>query len=299
MDQYFSGRTHIRTSYLCESDPTLIENKVFSNERVDDKWKKSHLRINNSTFAKMGFKGSVFTQCDLKFCTFIDCYFRQAMFTLVDFTSCVFINCSFDKAEFNGCDFKYASFTNCFIPYSEMKKNLPVWGNVCSELCRNLSLQCLALGSVQNYRDYLFEERASDEKHAFRKLFHSSSDPHYQSYNFLDGLTGLLTFIRSRLSRFIWGYGEQICAVIRSMLLVIFLFACIFYICRDQIIFEGCSYTAFLSAFYLSACNFFSFVGSGVFQTAPLQLLGLSEYILGVILIGFLVAALFRQINKR
>lgn len=85
MEQYFSGRTRTPIEDITKlvKQQENVENKIFSNERVDETWIKSHLRIFNSTFAKMGFRKSQFKQCDLSFCVFIDCYFKKALFDQV------------------------------------------------------------------------------------------------------------------------------------------------------------------------------------------------------------------------
>ncbi len=299
MLQYFSGRTEIKVSDISENLDQQIEDKIFSNERVDTDWDKSHIKVFNSTFAKMGFRGSQFKQCDLSFCIFIDCYFKKAIFDQVRFISCVFINCNFDMATFSNCDFRYATFENCFIPYVQMKNNLPhKEENLCADLCRNLSLQCLKLGEVDDYKLYLFEERAAGETHSIRKLFHESNS-YYSKYSFIEGIGGLFDFIRSKISKYLWGYGERMASLLRCMIIVILFYGYIFYINATHIVFENVISHTIVAAIYLSACNFFSFSGSDVFRTQLLQFVGLSEYIFGVTLMGFFVAALFRQINRR
>ena len=90
MQQYFVGRNNMSVSDIDTEINTHVENVIFSNERVDSAWNKSHLRITNSTFAKMGFKTSTFKQCDFSFCVFVDCYFKKAFFEQINFTSCIF-----------------------------------------------------------------------------------------------------------------------------------------------------------------------------------------------------------------
>ena len=162
MQQYFVGRTEIKVSDITAETTNKIEDRIFANERVDSSWDKSHLRVFNSTFAKMGFRDSKFKQCDLSFCVFIDCYFKKTFFEQAKFISCIFINCNFDMATFLNCDFRYATFEGCFISYNQMKSNLPhSQENLCADICRNLSMQCLNLGAIEDYKAYLFEEKAA------------------------------------------------------------------------------------------------------------------------------------------
>ena len=124
MQQYFVNRTLMQTKDLIISN-CIIEDKIFANERVDKNWKKERLLLNNCTFAKMGFKDAKFNLCDFSFCVFIDCYFKKAEISQTNFKSCIFIRCNFDLQCLIDCNFEYASFDNCFIPYKQMKNNLP------------------------------------------------------------------------------------------------------------------------------------------------------------------------------
>lgn len=298
MEQYFAGRSEQKVSNIVVGN--AHEDMIFVNERVDSTWDKAHLKIYNSTFAKMGFRDSKFKQCDLSFCVFIDCYFKKTFFEQSKFISCIFINCNFDMATFINCDFRYATFENCFISYHQMKNNLPHGQeNLCADICRNLSMQCLNLGAIDDYKLYLFEERASGEIHEIKKLFHESNS-YYSKYSLWEGIEGLLFFIRSKISKFLWGYGERMGALIRNILIVIFLYAIVYFFCGKDIVWNNWGQSSnMVSALYLSACNFFHVSTETLLNTRVLHIVKLSEHIIGLILMGFFGAALFRQINRR
>lgn len=299
MQQYFAGRSEMKVSEIPDDVSLKIENKIFANERIDKNWNKTHLKISNSTFAKMGFRSSKFVQCDLSFCVFIDCYFKSAIFEQTNFLSCVFINCNFDLATVINCDFQYATFDGCFLTYNQMKGNLPHdRENLCADLCRNLSLQCLNLGQIDDYKAYLFEEKAAGETHAIRKLFHKRGK-YYDKYTLLEGLEGLFVFLRSKLSKFLWGYGEKMGLLLRNIIITLLVYAIIYFSNSANIVWNSLISNKFLAALYLSACNFFSVSNSCIVNTSFLQCVELSEHIIGIVLIGFFGAALFRQINRR
>ena len=213
--------------------------------------------------------------------------------------SCIFINCNFDMATFSNCDFSYASFSDCFISYSQMKNNLPRQKeNLCADICRNLSLQCLLKGNIEDYKEYLYEERRAGEIHAIKKLFHKKGT-YYDKYNFIDGVSGFFEFLRSKLSKFLWGYGERIGVLIRNIILVITLYGIVYYRHMKDIVWRDTSSNSIAKVFYLSACNFFSVHGESIAKTIYLHAVEMSEHILGLILMSFFCAALFRQINRR
>lgn len=289
----------MKVAEIEQTSQDRIDDKIFANERADASWDKAHLRVSNSTSAKMGFRDSKFRQCDLSFCVFIDCYFKKTFFDQTKLVGCIFINCNFDMASFVSCDFRYATFNNCFIPYEQIKMNLPHGEeNLCSDICKNLSAQCLKLGEIENYKAFLFEERAAGEVHSIRKLFHSNNS-YYSKYSLWDGINGLFDFLRSKVSKYLWGYGEKMGALLRSIIITILIYGAFFTYQINNISSPTFSYPKWASAIYLSACNFFSVSTDFVLKTESLRIVGLSEHIIGAVLMGFFVAALFRQINRR
>lgn len=299
MEQYFVGRKAMNISDVQTGENKKIENVFFANQRVDKNWNKSHIEINHSTFAKMGFLGSKFEQCDFSFCIFIDCYFKKAVFDQIKFLSCIFINCNFDLATFINCDFRYALFNDCFIKYEQMKKNLPhSEENLCADICRNLSMQCLKLGAIDDYKSYLFEERAAGETHSLRKLFHKGNS-YYSKYTLIEGIEGFFEFLISKLSKLIWGYGEHIGALLRNIVIIIALYGFWYYFHGCGIELVDLSQSSILSSLYLSACTFFSASFDSTAGSYLIQIVKLSERIIGLVLMGFFGAALFRQINRR
>ena len=298
MNHYFVGRALSKLDGILPSQK--VEQVYFANEKIDTKNTLSHLLINNSTFSNMGFKQTIAEQCDFSFCVFIDCYFKRATLNQVKFQSCKFINCNFEGATFIGCDFQYAEFEGCYIPYAAMKDNLPhTRENINGALCRALSIECLNLGAIEDYKLYLFEERNAGEIHAIRKLFHPSESTYYKKYSFFDGLEGLLYFIRSKISKYLWGYGEKMSVLLRNILLVVLIYAIPYSLRIDSIVVQQISSYKYLSALYLSACTFFSADVAVLPLSTFWQMLLLSEHIVGAILVGFFGAALFRQINRR
>lgn len=63
-----------------KADNVCQEGIILANERIDSNWKSENYKIKNSTFAKMGFLKSHFSNDDLRFNVYIDCYFKRAKF---------------------------------------------------------------------------------------------------------------------------------------------------------------------------------------------------------------------------
>ena len=309
MQQYFTNRELNEIIPNEEGKPILNEkydNKTFANQRFDKKWNIEFKIFQNCTFSKMGFLQSQFKNIELRYSIFIDCYFRNAKFEAVDFTGVLFINCNFDSATFVNCIFEYAKFTNCMIEYDILKENLPrARHNLNRDLCRNLCIECLRLGSDKDYRKYYFEEKRASEKYYWKKFYHRSSenDNYYNKYNLWEQIGGFFSFLLSKCNNIIWGYGEKLSRLLMNMLIIVLTFSVIYGFLYNQDITNLATQESngWFGYIYLSLCNFFTFSPSNelVKDTIQYKYLAIIEAGLGVVSMGFFVAALFRYVNRR
>jgi hypothetical protein len=301
MQQYFDRHDPFTVDNIKNASITKFDNKLFANERPDAKFIFENMTITNTTFAKMGFKGSKFTQMNLSFCVFIDCYFRQATFNNVIFNGCIFINCNFEKTIFVCCDFTYAKFKDCYVKFEDMVNNLPTKENLRWNLCKELSIECLHSGDSTEYRKYFFEEKRASEKYYIKKLIHPNNDLYYKKYNWVDGLNGLGNYILSKVNKYLWGYGEKLTRLIVNIILTIVIFSFLFYTQVNKMISLSDKVHAhgFWNSVYISSCNFFT-VSSDYSSSSPIiRFISTAEGAIGIVLMGFFIAALFRFINRR
>lgn len=62
MQQYFENRESIKIEEITSSNLSKVyENIILANERIDKKWNSKNYIINNSTFAKIGFREACFS----------------------------------------------------------------------------------------------------------------------------------------------------------------------------------------------------------------------------------------------
>lgn len=300
MIQYFENKEKIELSPDVKIIDTDYNEKVFINYKWDEKTLQDSV-FNSCTFAEMGFKKSKFTHVNFQHSVFIDCYFKDAKFQFIDFTGVAFINCNFSGATFINCEFQYSAFKDCYIEYNSIKSNLPKSKhNLNRDICRNLGLEALRKGDDKEFRRYYLEEKSASEKYHFSKFYHPKSYYLRQKYGLCDNLIGISSFLLSKLNKYLWGYGEQLSRLIINMLLVVIGFA-IKYVCLD--ITNGVNKKInFFDSIYLSLCNFFTIspVSTYNFSKSTLyNFISVTEAGLGVILMGFFIAAIFRYINRR
>lgn len=297
MIQYILGRnnTNLKNDVI-ESMP--VKDCVFANERLD-KGEFTHLIVNHSTFANMGFRKAKFVQNDFRHCVFIDCYFKDAWFEDVNFTGCKFINCDFGNATIVECDFRYTQFDKCFIKYRILVTNLPSEYNLRRELSRNLTVQSLHLGDTDEYRKYLFDERKASESY-FWETFLKRQDYYKRKYGFWDGIASFGQFITSKINKKLWGYGESIRPLLVIMGSVIVVCSVAFWRFESSFFKDNAlKQLTFPESIYYSINNFFGRGINIIPVGSTVRMLTLVETVSGIILTGFLIAALFRYINRR
>lgn len=296
MQQYFENR--IFKSFLdIKDENSKHENIILANERIDSQWQSENYKINNSTFAKMGFRDAKFSNDDLRFNVFIDCYFKKAKFENVNFTSSIFINCNFDEVTLINCTLDYCKFDGCFIQYKYLSESLSKRPNIRWELCKNLSLECLKLGHEDEYRRYYFAEKEASEQYFWKKFWHKGNEHYYRKYNGIDRLSGLWNYILSRASRLLWGYGEKLTRLVFNIIFVLIIFTVGYYVSIEQVS-EKINMTWGI-AIYMSLSNFFTVTCDYTLEGLTYKVFSVLEGGMGIILMGFFVAALFRYINRR
>jgi hypothetical protein len=276
---------------------------VFAGYRWDAHAKLDNKVFDDCVFSKLGLKKCCFTHTNLNHSVFISCYFKAGMFRCCDFSGAVFIDCTFDDAVFVDCEFQYAKFKDCYIPFAAMESNLPKnRHNQNRDLCRNLGLEALRAGDDENYRKYYFEEKKASEKYYFKKFCHSKTESggyYFHKYNVWDGLSGFCHFLLSKLNRWLWGYGERLLRLLSNMCIVVLVYWIIY---QTMPIKRSGAALQWYDGLYISLANFITISPVAAYElpkTWEYELASVTEAGIGVVLIGFFVAAVFRYINRR
>lgn len=308
MQQYFENKklyNEVYTEDITEK-PTFSQNEytdiVFAGYRWDKKAIIEGVKFDNCVFAKLGLRKSRFSHLNMAHSIFISCYFRGASFDCCDFTGAVFIDCNFDEATFINCVFQYADFKECYIAFNAIKNNLPQkWHNLTRDLCRNLGLEALHAGDDDNFRNYYFEEKKASERYYLKKFYHSQTEDngYYQKYNIWDACSGLFHYLLSKLNKVLWGYGERLRRLIVNMCLVVGVYWVIY---QNMDIQKDGTSLNWYDGLYISLSNFFTMspvANYSFLHPSAYEIASVTEGGIGVILVGFFVAAVFRYINRR
>ena len=178
-----------------------------------------------------------------------------------------------------------------------MLQSLSKRPNIRWELCKNLSLECLKLGHEDEYRKYYFEEKEASEQYYWKKFWHKGSDKYYRKYNAIDQLSGLGNYILSKANKILWGYGEKLIRLIFNVIIVLLIFMLGYYYGIEEVS-KGVQMTWGIAG-YMSLSNFFTVTCEYTPDVFLYKVLSVMEGGIGIVLMGFFVAALFRYINRR
>jgi len=282
---------------LISAGAISIRGHVFEGLSLDDKQFREK-SLQRCRFFRCGFKSAILEDCTFNHSRFSDCYFRKAQLRRVSFVGCEFRDCKFDEAFFDGCHFDNAEFLNCSITYRQMQPSLPIHENVRWRLTRNLRINAQNRGEADESRRFLFAELSASEQYNYRKAF-DWDDPYYgKKYKPLERLSAFWQWLLSKISNFLWGHGEMPAHVVRMSFLVVVLFACLYASegefanlprTNSWLEYLGYSFAALASASY----------GNISASSAATRLLSTLESVLGLVLFGFFVSALYRRISKR
>lgn len=252
------------------------------------------------TFINLGFKEVKFKEVQFFNCIFVGCYFRRAHIINSSFQGCRFIDCEFPRIAINCCNFSYSNFSGCQILFSEIKHSLPSEPNLREDLTRNLTLESLRLGLYQEAKRYKIVRINAHEKH-LKAAFCGDSKWYRDHFDMVARTGAFCEWFLSLINRWLWGYGEKMFSLLRNFALLCIIFPVLFFLCKEELTHETSKAITIKDVFYFSLENVLpAGINSHITATGGLtQLLAGLESFLGVVLIAFFAAYLFRWSIQR
>ena len=300
MQQYFINKK-IFEGNISKASSASVSDALVGNKRYD-KTNIEGVRFELSTFANISFREAKISSSSFQHCVFMDCYFRNAEISTVDFTGTKFINCNFNKTRIRHSEFDYCEFKNSVIPFEELQPNFPPEHNLRRYLCRNLKVECRASGALSQYLKYFYAEMAAVEEHIKNIVFSSAS--YYKKYSFSDKIGAFFKLCELKLSKKAWGYGERLIPVawISLVLAPLFFGICYWFLQGDSgfVVNEEIVRINFPQAVHFSYANLLNLnIGHMLSNSVWIRALEGFEALLRAVLLGVLVAVLYRKIDRR
>ena len=271
--------------------------RTFAGQRLEEEVEDAdykHCTFINIGFKEVKFKNSIFFNC-----IFVGCYFRRAQFKNTSFQGCQFIDCKFPRISISVCDFRYSNFTGCQISFSEIEHSLPSEPNLMEDLSRNLALESLRLGLYQEAKRYKTVRINAHEKH-LKAAFCGNSQWYKDHFDICARICAFLEWLLSLINRRMWGYGEKISTLVLNLILLLFIFPVVFFLCRQELVHLSGKMITIIDIFYFSLENVLpAGVVSGVIATGGIaQLLAGLESFIGVVFTALFAAYIFRSIQR-
>lgn len=189
--------------------------KIKPEEKENFKFKVFvRLHAKKVKFTKISFEHSIFDSCSLTHCSFDSC----------DFTGCKFIGSNLTQTSFPGSTFKYVTFERCQID-NDIFNEAPTEENLKMRFARSLRMNYQQIGDAKAVNKAITLELETTSIYLL-KSWKSNEKYYKEKYpGLLNGIIQFMKWLEFWILEFIWGNGESILKLLRSMLLSIILIA--------------------------------------------------------------------------
>ncbi len=198
---------------------TASGKKILVDQKFDSD--ESNSRFSNHVFTRLVAIRKTFTRVNFSYSFFDGCYLRDCNFDSCDFTGSRFSNTQLPGAKFSGCKFEYATFDKTLIDPTVLDTECPGYENLKSRFARTLRTNFQQLGDAVAVNKAMRVELSATEIHL--KKAWCSNEAYYRSHHpgFFRRALAFLEWLRFKILDFIWGNGENLNRLIRSVLIVL------------------------------------------------------------------------------
>lgn len=283
------------------TSPYSARDAVFAGARLDGS-KVEDPDYAHCTFANVSFKDVEIVGGKFENCTFIACYFRRSIMTKVEFAACKFIDCLFPGIQLDRVLFRFPSFRGCLIEWDRLSGCWPKNPHERFLMLANLESEAERRGDLEEARTYRLAANGAWEDHliaAFR-----GTERYYQEHfrSTKERKRQRNRYVRSKINRFLWGYGEQGLVLLRNFVIATcVVFPLIFFLLRHQFDVEKGTDPAAEDFLFISLSTVLPGAGSHevVDPSVLVQAVQLAESFVGIIAAGMLIALLLKAVERR
>ena len=197
---------------MIESEREIIKDKIF-NENVNEE------NYSIKTFIRVGSKNKVFKKVDFHHSYFDNCYFRNCVFDSCNFNGAKFNSSILTGSSFDGCKFDYATFDRTFVDREIIQTGCPGWENVKLKFARTLRTNFDSIGDTEGANDAILIELEATKCH-YKKAWKSNESYYRKKYKGWDRAKMFFKWLRFIVLEFIWGNGESLGKLVRSVILL-------------------------------------------------------------------------------
>lgn len=171
-------------------------------------------------FVKLNAMERRFKNVNFEHCTFDSCYFKKCTFDSCTFTGCRFISCNLHQSSFVGCDFRYATFDKTHLDTDILEREAPLEENLRMHFARNLRMNFQQVGDAKAVNKAISLELETTKVYLLKSWF--SNETYYRKkYAGFKKAAQFFRWLEFIALDFIWGNGESVLKLLRSLLLII------------------------------------------------------------------------------
>ena len=176
-------------------------------------------------FVRLNAKKKTFRNVSFLHCIFDGCYLYNCTFDSCDFTGCRFLGSNLHQSAFTGCTFDFATFERSEIDDDILASEAPRAENLRRRFARSLRINYQQLGDAKAVNKAISLELEATSLYLY-KSWRSGETYYRKKYpGLLNGIAQFLRWSEFRILDFVWGNGESILKLLRSIVLSVIMIA--------------------------------------------------------------------------
>jgi hypothetical protein len=169
-------------------------------------------------FVRLNAKKVTFKKVSFQHCIFDGCYFNTCVFDSCNFIGCRFLGSNFHQSAFAGCNFEYATFERCEIDDDILVSEAPLAENLRMRFARSLRMNYQQIGDAKAVNKAISLELEATSIYLY-KSWRSRESYYKDKYPGLKAIGQFVRWLEFWILDFVWGNGESILKLLRTMLL--------------------------------------------------------------------------------
>ena len=202
-----------------------VNRKVVTDYYIPENVSNEPRNFAYTVFIRLNAKEITFKNVNFMHCIFDNCYLIHCVFDSCNFTGCKFLGSNFHQTAFRGCKFEFATFERSQLDNDILMSEAPRKENLRMRFARSLRMNYQQIGDAKAVNKAISLELEATSIYLY-KSWRSGETYYKEKYpGLLNGIVQFLRWSEFWILDFIWGNGESILKLLRSILLSIFMIA--------------------------------------------------------------------------
>lgn len=202
-----------------------VNRKVVTDYYIPENVSNEPRNFAYTVFIRLNAKEITFKNVNFMHCIFDNCYLIHCVFDSCNFTGCKFLGSNFHQTAFRGCKFEFATFERSQLDDDILMSEAPRKENLRMRFARSLRMNYQQIGDAKAVNKAISLELEATSIY-LHKSWRSGETYYKEKYpGLLNGIVQFLRWSEFWILDFIWGNGESILKLLRSILLSIFMIA--------------------------------------------------------------------------